>query len=66
MPFVLALVFYIHASYCYGALLAHMASHFRSMGPLRALGAEGVARLADVLAMAAGAAVYAAAGGFGA
>lgn len=66
MPFLIALAFYAHASYCYGALLAHMASNFRSMGALRALGPEGVARLADVLAMAAGAAAYAAAGGFGA
>lgn len=65
MPFIIALIVYVHASYCYGSWLAHLATSFRSWRWVQSLGPSGVGRVADVLAMLVALGVYALAGGFG-
>ena len=63
MPFVIAALFYVHASYCYGSWLAGLAS-LKAFSWLKRLGIPAVGRIADALAVGAAVAVYGLAGGF--
>lgn len=63
MPLILAILFYCHASYCYGSMLAHVATSYRRFAWVQKLTPNGVGRVADVLAWCAAIGIYFMAGG---
>lgn len=64
MPMLIAVLFYVHASYFYGSALTALVRAAPRLRWMQRFSVSAVARLADVVALGASLGVYALAGGF--